>query len=495
MTVCNLTLAQTLIEIPIDSAGRKRIIHTNRPDTLSKNKQSSRLEAPQVPVQNSFSEEPVFKSKNDSLKYTTAQLVIRQMMEGKNFNAQKLDSLLVTIQKLRANSIIGYRKIYSPHSTFFSFDSLSTKPNRTGITKLSISTKHYRKISREILACKNLEELELVNTSIQKIPKSLQKLPQLKTISVYNNLSKRPLKLGKNKNIKKLIIRGDHPELIPINYAKLPNLNNLDLADNEMTAFPRGTSKNKFLKELNLSSNKLTLTKDKIRMHSSLEKLDLGKNKISEIPNSIQFFPVLKALTCNHNAIAKVNVAIARLQKLEELSFYSNQLVAIPKGVYQLPNLREIDLYYNQIEKVDSAVANWHKLEVLYLANNKVFSLPESLGELHQLQALYLHNNRISSLPESIGNLNQLKVLRINNNLLTLLPSSVSKLILLENLDVSNNSLYTLPDGFINKAPLKILALVSNPWDAETKVKLSNLTKLLREKGTIVHLNSFDESQ
>jgi Leucine-rich repeat (LRR) protein len=106
-----------------------------------------------------------------------------------------------------------------------------------------------------------------------------------------------------------------------------------------------------------------------------------------------------------------------------------------------------------------------------------------------------LHNNRISSLPESIGNLNQLKVLRINNNLLTLLPSSVSKLILLENLDVSNNSLYTLPDGFINKAPLKILALVSNPWDAETKVKLSNLTKLLREKGTIVHLNSFDESQ
>ena len=62
-------------------------------------------------------------------------------------------------------------------------------------------------------------------------------------------------------------------------------------------------------------------------------------------------------------------------------------------------------------------------------------------------------------------------------------------------LDVSNNNLFTLPDGLITTAPLKILALVSNPWDAETKVKLNDHTKLLREKGTIVHLNSFDESQ
>ena len=198
MIVCHLTWAQTLIEITLDSAGRKKIIQTKRPDTLSNKRQSSKVETPPIALQNSVFEEPIFKSKNDSLKYAASQLAIRQMMEGKNFNGQKLDSLVLTIQKLRVNSIIGYRKIYSPHSTFFPFDSLPAMPNRTGITKLSISNKRYRKISREILTCKNLEELELVNTSVQKIPRSLRTLHQLKTIGVYNNHSKRPLKLAKS---------------------------------------------------------------------------------------------------------------------------------------------------------------------------------------------------------------------------------------------------------------------------------------------------------
>jgi hypothetical protein len=35
--------------------------------------------------------------------------------------------------------------------------------------------------------------------------------------------------------------------------------------------------------------------------------------------------------------------------------------------------------------------------------------------------------------------------------------------------------------------------LVANPWQAEAKNNLLTLTKILRQRGVIVHLNSFNE--
>jgi hypothetical protein len=47
----------------------------------------------------------------------------------------------------------------------------------------------------------------------------------------------------------------------------------------------------------------------------------------------------------------------------------------------------------------------------------------------------------------------------------------------------------------MNQFPkLKILSLVANSWEIDTKTKLIAQTKSLREKGVVVHLNSFDES-
>ncbi|MCX8489630.1 MAG: hypothetical protein ORN54_01020 [Cyclobacteriaceae bacterium] len=105
----------------------------------------------------------------------------------------------------------------------------------------------------------------------------------------------------------------------------------------------------------------------------------------------------------------------------------------------------------------------------------------------------YLHNNRLSEVPISVGQLKQLKVLRINNNLITNLPLSLSRLAKLENLDISNNSLTETSENFFWFQKLKILSLVANPWDMETKKSLDSVAKQLREKGIIVNLDTFGE--
>jgi Leucine-rich repeat (LRR) protein len=487
LTLIVKSYSQKVVEITqVDGKGVMKTFKTDRPDTLIKRMK------PEPSVAQSVFNQPIFKNRADSIQFEKTQQAIREMVDGKLYDPIVADSIFAISTEIR-NRIIGYRKVYSVNPIFFPFDSLAFNSDRSAIKQLSLSKVRSKKLPIEIFTCKNLEELELVNTSIGKIQKKLTSLPQLKTIFIYNNNPKRSLKLKKNQCIETLIIRGDKPNKLPTNYSKLSRLTKLDLAQNALTKFPQGISKNKKLKELILISNGITLANDVILPNPYLEKLDLGKNQIKKVPASIGGFKALKQLKFNNNTITEVDEAISKLQSLQQLSFYTNQLATIPKGVYQLPELKEIDLYYNQIERLESLSTNWKKLEVLYLAFNKVFSLPDNLGQLKTLQELYVHNNRLSSIPESISEIEGLKIFRANNNLLINWPESISKIQLLENLDLSNNSISTLPIERFQFSRLKILALVANPWDVETKKNLIVYTKSLRQRGVIVHLNSFDE--
>ncbi|NOS93708.1 MAG: leucine-rich repeat domain-containing protein [Cyclobacteriaceae bacterium] len=480
--------SQQVVEFTrIDQNGVAKTIRTDRPDTLSSLMQS-KLFARSA----QSNDQLVFANKTDSVLYEKVNKEMLQLMRVGNEN-KVLDSLMDMYRQIRERSI-GTRKVYRPHPEFFPADSLSFEKDKSLIISLSISNTRITSLPKSLFECTELEELELVNTSVRKLPRKLRKLKKLRAVYIYNNRTSQPLVLRKNTSVDRLVIRGEDPSKLPARYKAFRNLRYLDLSYNNLTGFPKGTARNKKLVELILSNNKINLEKDIIVLHPTLEKLDLGKNKISHVPSSIQQFPNLKLLKFNHNQITVVDPAIGKLTKLEQLSFYSNQLKSIPTGALALQNLKEIDLYYNEIEKVEPAIAQWKRLEILYLAFNKIYSLPQQWDSLTQLRELYLHNNRISSIPSSIGSLPQLHTLRINNNLLTEIPGSLQQLQLLEYLDVSNNSIHLFPLNPLQFPKLKILSLVANAWETETKTSLIAQTKSLREKGVVVHLNSFDES-
>jgi Leucine-rich repeat (LRR) protein len=479
--------SQNLVEIvQVDNKGVSKIVRTDKPDTLIKGNKRK------MPPSTGF-EEPIFENRADSLQFETTQQLIRDVSNGKAYNAKFMDSIFAKSSELRKR-IVGYRKVYTSHPDFFPFDSLAFLANRSKIKRLSLSKIRSNKLPDAIFTCTNLEELELVNTSIARLQRKLNRMSKLRTVQIYNNKPKRSLKLTKNSTIDTMVIRGDNPTKLPKDYSNLASLKRLDLANNGLTYFPKGTSKNKNLKDLVLNNNRITLANDLIEPHPYLEKLDLGKNQIKKVPPAIQNFFSLKMLKFNYNLISEVDHSIANLKKLEQLSFYNNLLTSIPNAVYELRALKEIDLYYNQIERLGALATQWKNLEVLYLAFNKIVAVPDNLGELKKLQELYLHSNRLILLPESIGELSHLKVLRVNNNLLTSLPLSISSLHLLENLDVSNNSIGTVPVELFNFPQLKILSMVANPWEEETRKNLTSITKTFREKGTIVNIGSFGES-
>ncbi len=438
--------------------------------------------------QSSFriSDTPVFRSAADSIEFVRVNEVYRAMMMARH-SADELDSMFRVIQELSKKGVTGYRKVYQPSSNFFPFDSLAMITDHSRVTHLSIHQKSFSNLPDLVFQCKNLQSLELVNTRLKRLPKKLKSLPKLESIYVLNNKPLRKLKLGKNETVKSLVFRGQNPSLIPSSFKPFKNLEKLDLAANELTSFPAGTSHNKRLKELILNSNYLTLEKEPLKLHAALEKLDIQRNKITAIPSSIQNFPNLKRLSLNFNAIEKVSDDIASLTKLEQLSFYHNQLTAVPSGVYALSNLKEIDLYFNQIERLDDRLANLRQLEVLFISNNRLISVSETIGTMANLKALYLSNNRLSDLPKSLSGLHDLKVLRINNNYLAQVPSDLLKLNNLENIDISSNQITELPLQVSELQQLKLLVMMNNPWDSQSKERLSQFTEELRKKEVVVH--------
>jgi Leucine-rich repeat (LRR) protein len=445
-------------------------------------------------VQPTFSQQtiPVFQAKKDSAEYTHVQAAIREIFaSGQTANNQALDSLLRLQASLRSK-IIGYKTIYQANASFTPWHDLELgKVKAEAITKLSVSGKQIKKLPASLYACEKLNELELVNTAVKKLPKKLGTLANLETIYVYNNTPNGRLALGKNKTTKQLMLRGLETKAMPRSFRKFVGLKELDLSANiGLTQFP-GIYKNPALEKLTLIGNQLTLT-DLRGKKSSVQELNLIGNKITHVPPAIANFPELKKLILSNNPLTTIDDAIGKLSLLEELAFYNCKLTELTPAIEGLKNLKQIDLYFNQLSKLNVDASKLTSLEILYLSNNQLTSLPDNLGSIATLQELYISNNKISYLPESISQLTNLRVLRMNNNYFASFPYGVVQLKNLENLDVSRNDLQSIPDELARFEKLQIFALVGNPW--ERKDTILKIAEELRAKGTVVHLNTLEEA-
>jgi Leucine-rich repeat (LRR) protein len=331
---------------------------------------------------------PVFKNSKDSVLFSQAGNRLWNRLPGDTTNLARLnfDSISRVIERLRQKAI-GWSQVYKPRSSFVPYADLkSGKVNPDNITRLSISNIQSRQLPKEVLLCKNLEELELVNTRINEIQAEVNTLTKLTSIYLYNNVPSGRLILGKNDHVSYLRIAGHHPDKLPRSYKNFSLLDSLNINRTMATRLPN-VKKNKELKIIYAMRNNITLRSSK--KNTSLEYLDLRMNKISVIPNSIgRKYPALKTLSFNTNPIKKVKPGLGKLKNLEYLSFYTTGLTKIPKSVYQLSKLKVIDLFDNNIETIDPEIKNLQKLEVLYLANNKIYGLPDEIGELKSLESL-----------------------------------------------------------------------------------------------------------
>lgn len=432
---------------------------------------------------------PIFQSKSDSLRYHEIDRVLVSHFRNRDFSIN-LDSLMLLRRQLFDAKVTGFRNEYVPHPKFTPWEEARSLP-ADSVKAVSFRGPEWTGLPAELTGFKQVVAVELIGTKLNKLPKLLKQLPNLRFVYLLDNQHPGKLRLSRNAAIERLAVRTSDPSKLPRSYRKLGQLKVLDLGECSLTSIPRGFRGNKKLKELLLARNEIDLASGHFSTSKKIEKLDLQNNKITVVPARMARFRNLKKLLFNNNRITEVSPTMGDLTALEELSFYNNKLSAFPSFIYGLTELRQVDLYYNAIDRVEPALGNLKALEVLYLSHNKLLSVPETIGSLQNLEQLYLHNNRLTEVPASLGQLSKLKTLRLSNNNLSELPESFAQLTKLQYFDISNNQFRSIPLDFTAFSEMEILSLVNNPIEKQSLARLTQQLEQLKSRDVIVHLESF----
>lgn len=441
-----------------------------------------------------------FYSAKDSIRYHHFTMVLSKgksiAMENGKAVFVVTDSSYLKTEIPRDSAISELKKIrkfqYLPHTAdeeSTNYTQLINSNRKDTITHLSFSEDEFKSFPIfQILKCKNLQEIELIGSSVKKLPWLLNwkffGLDSLKKISIYNYANKKPFRFSKNKNISQLVYRDSPYAPAPKNYQKLKNLEVLDFVRNDFQSTEKfGLHRLKKLKSVNLSNNSIVIKNLAKDTAKSIRKLILSFNKLDAVPKEVGYFPSLIELQLAENNIISQNIdpAIGSLVKLEMLSFYKNNLTEVPEYLFNSPDLIEFDIYYNNVESLPEALSSATKLERLFLANNRIYQIPEKLGNLKRLKELYLHHNRISYLPESMDELKKITDFHINNNYLKAFPICVLSFTDLKDLDISNNEIHSIPEEITSLKNLKYLWLRGITFEAESKAKAESIKLTLEQ--------------
>ncbi|WP_375577983.1 leucine-rich repeat domain-containing protein [Marivirga tractuosa] len=350
----------------------------------------------------------------------------------------------------------------------------------------------------KLLKCKNLEEIELVNTSVKKIPWllnwSIFGLDSLRTLRIYNHAPSKSIKFKKNNNVEELVYRDSPYSPLPTNLHKLKNVKEIDLARNDFRDDAKfHLEKLQNLEHLNLSRNNIDLSNLAEDTVHNLKYIVLSFNNLTAIPKEIGLLKNLVDLQFAENDIKSdlIHPALGSLKSLKVLSFYRNDLDSIPAFIFKLKNLKELDLYYNRIEKLPEELGNLRNLERFYVAHNRFYSIRESIGELKSLKEFYIHHNRISYLPESIAKLKQITDFHIQNNYFQGFPEFILNYEKLVDLDISFNDIHKFPPEIVKLNQLKYLWMRGITFEASGKEEaeeLKNTLETLQKNGVKVSI-------
>lgn len=429
-------------------------------------------------------QKPFFKLKADSVKYANIERVFSKWAELRFSNSadrptqSDYDSLNRIQYELLKKA--EWRWVYTSRKSFTSFADLkSGAVHPDSVLKLSIADLTSAQVPAEVLACKNLEELELVNTRIDELQPELNSLSKLTSVFLYNNVPSKRLALGRNDHVNYLRMAGYHPEKLPRSYKKFTSLDSLNINRSMADRLPN-IKHNKQLTIINAVGNNIMLKQYK--KSTSLMHLDLRMNKVTVVRNSIsRKYPNLKALSFNANPLKKVKPGLGRLTQLEYLSFYGNMLSEIPAPVYKLRKLQVIDLFDNRIEFLSPEIKNLQSLKVLCLANNRLYRLPDEIGLLKNLEEVYVYNNRLDTLPATMDKLEKLNVLWVNDNFFHTVPATAWRVKTMAYLDASQNFIKQIP---VELAQSKLSTLILSGYLIHTENENPELFKKLRQQGT-----------
>lgn len=257
------------------------------------------------------------------------------------------------------------------------------------IAKLQLRKMKLKNISEDAFSgslSDSLTDLDLSDNDLNEIPFAIAHLKSLKRLSLAKNkidaLSAKAMNMWKSREkLLSLDISGnslDDKDVSAI--SSLPNLNDLNLAGNQLTDVPKHLLKT---------------------YKTTLKNLNLALNRIINVP-SLAFSELenLQSLSLEFNNISKISVdAFQKLTNMLYLYLTGNKLQTWDSELYRpLGNLRNLGIGSSGISEIpDDAFKHLPKLVRLEMSNGGVERIySNAFKYAPKLHAILLNNNRIT---------------------------------------------------------------------------------------------------
>uniref|UniRef100_A0A2K5XSE8 Leucine rich repeats and immunoglobulin like domains 1 n=1 Tax=Mandrillus leucophaeus TaxID=9568 RepID=A0A2K5XSE8_MANLE len=212
-------------------------------------------------------------------------------------------------------------------------------------------------------------------------------------------------------------------EIDPAGFEDLPNLQEVYLNNNELTAIPSLGAASSHVVSLFLQHNKIrSVEGSQLKAYLSLEVLDLSSNNITEVRNTcFPHGPPIKELNLAGNRIGTLELGAfdGLSRSLLTLRLSKNRITQLPVRAFKLPRLTQLDLNRNRIRLIEGLTfQGLNSLEVLKLQRNNISKLTDGafwgLSKMHVLHLEY--NSLVEVNSGSLYGLTALHQLHLSNN-------------------------------------------------------------------------------
>ncbi|KAG5678516.1 hypothetical protein PVAND_008183 [Polypedilum vanderplanki] len=260
-------------------------------------------------------------------------------------------------------------------------------------------------------------------------------------------------------NLKYLNLRSNKIPNIWATLTKMPNLEIIIIAENEINAInDRSFETLTNLKHFNLSYNNLPHISGAFGgcEKTKLTELDLSYNVIQVLyANCFQDLPLLTFLDISNNRITDINDRVFFKQTLlQTLNLSKNRIATITvKSFENLLQLRTMDISYNKLKTFNYDLFGnkftGNRLRKLNLNNNELVSLDNSLfAVLRNLVSLNLSSNKFKNISTEIfkSNVNMQEFFLDDNEIEFINANFFKNMPALEEISLQNNRISFIPD-------------------------------------------------
>jgi len=196
-----------------------------------------------------------------------------------------------------------------------------------------------------------------------------------------------------------------------------------------LTNFPEQIFLFPNLEEIDISENEITLLSPRLNELKNLKELHVSKNRLTSLGSEITSCGSLEVLQIQNNPLENVSKEIGKMITLREITIGEiARKCTIPKELWTLTNLKKIKITHAFLTEIPSAISGFKQLVELCLSNNSISVVPEELYSLKNITYINLGYNNISSLSSSLQALENLDYLGVYYNPLTTFPEEIGSL-------------------------------------------------------------------